>query len=328
MIRLVLGSKPFIEGAFLNKHEGRYYLQYAAPGTQFNVYSDGVYVSEHPLGPYVYQPHNPFSSKPGGFIQGAGHGSTFQDKQGNWWHMSTMRISVNESFERRIGLFPCGFDRFGTMFCNQNFADYPFLLPDNQRTDMDRTAPEWMLLSYGKPVTASSCQKGFEPEKAVNEDIRSWWAAAAADPGEWLMLDLGAVKTVKAVQINFSDHNLPMPALSKKDMKKELIGHRRIEVIPSPTGYVLEASQDAQNWCILRDTRDEGSDLAHDFLVLEHQQRLRWLRVSRMSPSFNGVPSISGLRVFGKGDGEAPDKVMNPQAMQQSLQAVHNGLFV
>lgn len=36
--------KPFIEGAWMTKHNGKYYLQYAAPGTQFNVYGDGVYV--------------------------------------------------------------------------------------------------------------------------------------------------------------------------------------------------------------------------------------------------------------------------------------------
>ena len=36
----VLGG--YIEGPWLTKHNGRYYMQYAAPGTQFNVYADGV----------------------------------------------------------------------------------------------------------------------------------------------------------------------------------------------------------------------------------------------------------------------------------------------
>jgi beta-xylosidase len=69
-------SHPYIEGVFVNKHNGKYYLQYSAPGTEFNVYSNGVYVADAPLGPFTYQAHNPFSSRPGGFITAAGHGST------------------------------------------------------------------------------------------------------------------------------------------------------------------------------------------------------------------------------------------------------------
>ena len=147
LIRQYVGTKPFIEGAFMTKYKGRYYLQYAAPGTECNVYADGVYVSDRPLGPFTYQAHNPFSSRPGGFITSAGHGSTIQDKYGNWWHASTMRVSVNESFERRIGLFPCDFDEDGVLHCNQHFADHPFVLPEGLRADMDGIAPRLHLLS-------------------------------------------------------------------------------------------------------------------------------------------------------------------------------------
>lgn len=42
MIRGMFTNKPYIEGAWMDKHEGKYYLQYAAPGTQYNTYSDGV----------------------------------------------------------------------------------------------------------------------------------------------------------------------------------------------------------------------------------------------------------------------------------------------
>ncbi len=61
-------GKPYIEGAFMTKHNGTYYLQYACPGTQYNTYADGVYTSKSPLGPFTLQASNPFSSKPGGFI--------------------------------------------------------------------------------------------------------------------------------------------------------------------------------------------------------------------------------------------------------------------
>ncbi|WP_418391080.1 hypothetical protein, partial [Akkermansia sp.] len=32
----------YIEGPWLTKHNGKYYMQYGAPGTEFNVYADGV----------------------------------------------------------------------------------------------------------------------------------------------------------------------------------------------------------------------------------------------------------------------------------------------
>ena len=46
----------------MTKHNGKYYLQYASPATQFNTYCDGVYVADAPLGPFTLQQSNPFSS--------------------------------------------------------------------------------------------------------------------------------------------------------------------------------------------------------------------------------------------------------------------------
>ena len=105
------GRPTYIEGAWLTKHGGRYYLQYGAPGTEFNVYATGTYVSDKPLGPFEYAPYNPVGYKPGGFVHGAGHGNTFQDEYGNWWNTGTPWIGYNWTFERRIALFPAAFKR-------------------------------------------------------------------------------------------------------------------------------------------------------------------------------------------------------------------------
>ena len=32
----------WLEGAWMNKYKGKYYLQYAVPGTEFKSYSNGV----------------------------------------------------------------------------------------------------------------------------------------------------------------------------------------------------------------------------------------------------------------------------------------------
>lgn len=124
MAYAVTSRAPFLEGPWMTKKGKRYYLQYAVPGTEFNIYGDGVYVSDFPLGPFRAAENNPYSYKPGGFINGAGHGSTMEDK-GQYWHISTMGIGCNYPMERRIGLWKAGFDAQGELFCDQRYGDWP-----------------------------------------------------------------------------------------------------------------------------------------------------------------------------------------------------------
>ncbi|WP_217495894.1 family 43 glycosylhydrolase [Mangrovivirga cuniculi] len=147
---------PYIEGPWMMKHGDTYYLEYGAPGTQWNVYADGVYTSKNPLGPFEYAPYNPISYKPGGFLKGSGHGSTVRDNNGNYWHFATMAISVNYKFERRIGMYPAGFESNGQMYVNTAYGDYPHYLPDTKVESHKNRFTGWMLLSYNKPVQTNS----------------------------------------------------------------------------------------------------------------------------------------------------------------------------
>lgn len=102
--------ETFIEGAWMTKHNGKYYLQWGGPGTEFSHYGDGVAISNKPLEKFEHQ-SLPYSMKAGGFIRGAGHGSTFQDNTGDYWHVSSMVVNVKNNFERRLGIWPAGFDK-------------------------------------------------------------------------------------------------------------------------------------------------------------------------------------------------------------------------
>ena len=293
-------GKPYIEGAFMTKHDGLYYLQYACPGTQYNTYADGVYTSNSPLGPFVRQVSNPFSAKPGGFITGAGHGSTIADRYGNWWHASTMRISVNYDFERRVGLFPAGFDKDGVLYCNQNFADYPHRIPAG-KFDAASQQPEWMLLSYKKPVTASSTAEGSSPALAVNEDCRSWWSAAGTEPGEWLCVDLGKESDIRAIQVNMADEKLVVdfPADSYGDTRKT----RHIETRPQISHYTVETSVNGADWTICETVARECSNGYYEYA---DGIRARYVRVTGGELPYGQALRISGLRVFGNGEGAKP----------------------
>ncbi|WP_314000812.1 hypothetical protein [uncultured Paenibacillus sp.] len=138
---------------------------------------DGVFVSDNPLGPFTLAKNNPYSYKPGGFIPGAGHGSTMEDRHGNVWHAATMRISVNHVFERRLGLWPAGFDQDGELFCNQRYGDWPMKIEQARMNPWEN--PQWMLLSYNKPANASSFEEGKDPSKATDENVQTWWRAAS-----------------------------------------------------------------------------------------------------------------------------------------------------
>jgi xylan 1,4-beta-xylosidase len=285
---------PFIEGAWMNKYNGKYYLQYGGPGTEIRGYGDGVYVSDHPLGPFTYQPANPFSYKPGGFARGAGHGSTYQDPFGRWWHVATMVVNVKNNFERRIGIWPAGFDSDGLLWSNTAFGDYPQFLPSEKKDHLHGNFTGWMLLNYSKPVLVSSTLGGYSANNAVDEDIRTYWSAASGNPHEWIQTDLGMVSTVFAVQINYADQDVDSSFLGKIPG----IYHQ----------YVLWESADGKNWKILTDKSHNKTDVPHDYIELSRPVQTRYLKLENIHMP-TGKFAISGLRIFGKGSGARPDTV-------------------
>ncbi|MFV0465578.1 MAG: family 43 glycosylhydrolase [Lachnospiraceae bacterium] len=300
-IKGMFSRQPYIEGAWLDKYQGKYYLQYACPGTQYHTYADGVYVSDSPLGPYSLALNNPYSYKPGGFIPGAGHGSTMWDKAGNLWHTATLRISMNHLFERRVGIWPAGFDADGELFCDQRFGDWPQAVSGEKLEPWED--PEWFLLSYGKHVTASSSAPEHDPGNAADENVQTWWKAETNHLEEWIQIDLGSLVDVRAIQINFADDKIEM------DPPGEIRGTtqaRYIEERDLFTRWKLEGSQDGEAYFTIEDKTNAMTDLPHDLVVREEGMKVRYLRLSSIEVPYSQQPCISGLRVFGKGNGQVP----------------------
>lgn len=285
---------PFMEGSFMNKHNGKYYFQYGAPGTEFKVYADGVYTADHPLGPFTYQKLNPASYKPGGFVQGAGHGGTFQDNYGNYWHVATCMLSLKYKFERRIGLYPAGFDEDGTFYVSTGYGDYPCLNPTKAADHRSGTFAGWMLLSYHKPVTVSSTDGDFVPQNASDENMRTYWAAKTGDPGEWLEMDLGGIKEVHALQINYYDH-------------KAFQYNRAMDLYHQ---YRIYQSTDGKNWTLLVDKSNNDRDVPHDYVELKKPVNTRFLKIENIHMPA-GSFAIMDFRVFGLAKGEKPETVRN-----------------
>jgi xylan 1,4-beta-xylosidase len=285
-------ENPWTEAPWMTKYNGKYYYQYSAPGTQYKSYADGYYIADKPLGPFTYAANNPFSAKPEGFIDGAGHSATFQDKYGNYWHISTMTISVKDIFERRLGLFPVTFDKEGNMITHTEFGDYPMVMPKHKYADVSELFPGWMILSYKKAAQASSSLDTHPVSLAFDEDIRDYWSAKTGNKGEWLSVDLGEAATVKAVQINFAENNT------------QLFGRDGILA----QQYLVEYSSDNKNWKKLVDETTNSEDLTHQYHVMKVPVKTRFLKVTNYRvPS--GTFAISGFRVFGTGTDKKPAKV-------------------
>jgi xylan 1,4-beta-xylosidase len=290
---------PFIEGSHLTKYKGKYYLQYGAPGTEFSGYADGLLVGDHPLGPWT-PASDPLSMKLGGYVRGAGHGATFQDNDQNWWHVATTVISVKNTFERRLGLWPAGFDKDGVMWCNTAFGDYPHYIPSAVgKNNPNAYSPSpyftgWMLLNYNKPVQVSSTLGGYVPNNAVDELTKTYWSAKTANAGEYIQSDLGNVSTVNAVQINYADQDVESDRLGKYNNQY----HQ----------YKLWSSVDGKKWNLLVDKSKNTEDVPHDYVELEKPVQTRFIKLENIHMP-TGKFAISGLRVFGNGGGARPDEV-------------------
>jgi xylan 1,4-beta-xylosidase len=230
-------------------------------------------------------------------VQGAGHGNTFQDNYGNYWNTGTPWIAVNWNFERRIAMFPAGFDELDQMYSNTRFGDFPHYLPTKKWTSSDDLFTGWMLLSYRKPVTVSSSKDDHGAEMITDENPRKFWVAAENNSKQWVVVDLKGEFDVKALQVNFTDY-------------KSNIYDSDSTVY---TRFKLLASRDNKTWEVVGDLSHEKTDRANPYIELEKAVKARYIRYEHI---YSKTPNlaISDIRVFGNGSGKVPATPMGIQA--------------
>lgn len=310
-------KEGYMEGASMTKHNGKYYLQYAAPGTQFNVYADGVYIGDSPLGPFTYMKNNPMSFKPGGFTNGAGHGITVKQTNGQYWHFATMALASNAQWERRLCMFPTYFDDDGLMYSNTSYGDYPRFGPNHPTKAGLHNG--WMLLSYKGNVTVSSslqqimkftsnddevevkeiptetnAEGEITSKVLTDENPKTFWVAEANDDKQWMTIELLNEGTVQAIQLNYHDHESGI--------------YTRVEGLKHQ--FTIETSEDGKNWKTVVDRSKSEIDAPNAYLVLDEPVKAKYVRYNNIKVPGNNF-AMSEIRVFGLGLGEAPNKVSN-----------------
>jgi hypothetical protein len=183
------------------------------------------------------------------------------------------------------------FDKDGEFYTYTAFGDFPHVIPQRHINGPQDFQPQSMLLSYNKPVQVSSALPDRPKANAVNEDVRTYWSAQTGNKGEWISVDLQKQSSVKAVQINFAEQNTHITGRTDSAYYQ----------------YLLEYSSDNKTWKTIKN-KTLKTDLPHDYIELSAPVSARYIRLTNKHIP-DGKFAISGLRVFGKGNGQLPTVV-------------------
>jgi xylan 1,4-beta-xylosidase len=247
----------WIEGPWMTKRNGTYYLQYAAPGTDWTTYAVGVYTGKNPLGPFTYYEGSPILVHRGGLINGCGHHSVVEGPDGTVWAFYTLLYrNWNRMFERRIGMDPVGFDEQGNMLINSP-SETPQWAPGikaNPELGNDSMA---IQLSEDKSYTVSSEAPGRNAPYAFDNNARTWWAPTVKGAEPWLILDLSSATEADPIQEYIVDSArilFTLPAgLSTEDAE------------PRIRQYKIEVSSDGETFTTAVDKSKNDTDNAVEF---------------------------------------------------------------
>ena len=283
---------PWIEGPWMTKHNGKYYLQYAAIGLEFLSYSHGVYVGDSPTGPFTYSPHNPLTFKTSGFAVGAGHGSTFHDKLGNLWTICMIPGNYGGGRGSELAIYPTAVDKDGVMHSETAFGDWPQYWPGSKSGVGVDNWTGWKLLSYKKKVEVSSTFENYIPSKGVDEDFMTCWAAETGDPGEYFCVDLGKVADIRAIQVNFDHIGATAPQRGGFGFGPQ----------PTPEhyqNYTVEVSADKNTWILVENKPNNKQEFRHVYIELPAPVNARYVKVTNLGTYDGAKFCMKDLRVFG-----------------------------
>ena len=297
-------QKGWNEGVCVTHQGDNYYFFYATPGTEYTTYCSGVYVAKHPLGPYSLMEGAPYAIKPSGFITGGGHGHPFVDRYGNTWFVATLIIGEREHYERRIGIFPAFYTTDGYGHAITDNMDLPFFLPTRKMDFQQVSLSAGMnLLSPGKRMTASSSLGDMTPDKASDDNVKTWWAAQTGNSGEWLQMDLGRDMNVEALEVCFADEGFK--------------SYRKDTDIPIYK-YLIEGSKDGKNWYTILDRSNNTKDQIYELYVLPKAKKIRYLRLINKTTFAVGQFSVSDFRIFGHAKGKKPESIKGFTPVRQT----------
>lgn len=248
------GRIGWVEGPWMKKIGSRYYMLYAACGTEYSAYTNGIlYSDEGPLSGFRPQEHyDPFTEKRTGLVRGAGHGCLVDGPNDTLWVFYTNIFCYNHLYERRISMDPVGIDENGELYCPKT-TELPQFAPGVLPHPENGNDTGWLPLTFLQRPWASSSAPGRDAIYASDDSVLSWWQPDENDPEPTITFRLGDATRfhIRAVRLIWRD-----------------IGMEVLDgIYPGAFRYVVEFAphRDLNTWQTLIDASENREDLCVDY---------------------------------------------------------------
>ncbi len=271
----------WVEGSWMLKRNGKYYLTFSAAGTENRTYAMGCYTASSPLGPFTAQKRNPIFRTPSGLVTGTAHGCIVAGPKDELWVFHTIRGGVANAFERRIGMDRAQLDTSGELFVPAA-TSVPQWVSDSGSVDHLPT-PDWLPLNTGMPTLGSTCASNLPGRFAVDDEMRTWWQPALDDLQPTLTSRFVGAAEVQAVRIIWRDVGLDT--------------HRG--VIAGPFRYRVEISSGEGEWKTLIDRSASTEDFLIDYRECPPATGVA-ARLIIIGHPKGITPAVAEFTVFGK----------------------------
>lgn len=274
----------FVEGAWMHKHDGTYYLIYSAPGTCYSTYAWGVCRSKSPLEGFEYQKNNPVLLKRHGLVTGTGHGSLAEGPGNTLWAFYTIKLCYATKYERRIAMDPAGFDEEGNLFVKEP-SEIPQWAPGIVSSPELCGDTPLLPLTFEEQAVVSSHAPGRDGLYALDNSMLTWWQPADEDENGQLMVDLRAVFKVSGARIIWRDVNL--------DYENG--------ILPGAFQYVIQVcdGERPDHFTTALDCSENRTDYAVDYRTFETVSA-RYVRLILKGGPKGIRPGVISFTVFGE----------------------------
>jgi hypothetical protein len=266
------------------QHNGRYYMIYSAPGTQYRSYCMAAYYSdEGPLTGFKLQKNNPFCEHRRGVVSGAGHGCVQHGPDNTLWAFYTITSCATHPNERRIGMDRVWVNEDGELCCR--VTDTPQLAYcDHQGTDCDSGLLPVNVMLRDR-CRASSYENGRNAVYAIDESLITWWQPKEDDKEPYLMLRLDTDYTCEASRIIWRDVNMNVDA----------------GILPGAFRYVIETRPNIGEgeWTTVLDMSENTDDLNVDYKAFP-PTICREVRLRIVGSPRGITPGVAEFTLFGR----------------------------
>ena len=280
----------WIEGQWMLKKNGRYYLVYASSGTEFSNYCMAAYYSDKgPLEGFVLQKNNPVTISRSRLMTGAGHGCITEGPGGTLWAFYTTAVACVHLYERVIGMDLVAINSDGELYAPHGVTEIPQLAPGVAEDPVKDNSSGMLPLTVRQRagVIASSATEGRDAFYALDGTLLTYWRPREDDPRPTLTVDMMAPYIVGGVRIIWRDIGL--------DEKNG--------ALRGPYRWILEGrpDNDRDEWVMLLDAGGNDTDLLVDYRELPPVS-CESVRLTVCGHPDRVFPAVIDFTVFGKRD--------------------------